>query len=268
MVRRRIRPLVWPALNIAHRGAAGEAPENTLAAFEIALEQGADGIECDVHPSSDGAVVVIHDARLDRTTDGSGLVAEHPVSALRQLDAGSWFNRKNPGKARRRFAGLQIPLLREVLAWARERRCRVCIEVKAGSDTYPGIEAEVLDTIHQERAARLVTVVSFDYAAIRRLRLLDPNIALGVTLDRPVRAIHLAKLVKAQRVVPHWALATPRFVRRAHREGLGVICWTVNQPERMRRKILEGVDGIVTDYPGRLSEVRAQLVSLVSQEED
>lgn len=259
---------MWPPLNIGHRGAAGEAPENTLAAFEIALEQGADGVECDVHLSSDGIPVVIHDARLDRTTNGSGLVSEHPAAALRRLDAGSWFNGTNPAeKAQQQFAGARVPLLREVLAWARKRGCRVFVEIKAGSDTYPGIEAEVLDTIHQERTAQLATVVSFDCAAIRRLRLLDPNIALGVTLDRPARAVHLAKLVRAQDVVPHWALATRRFVRRAHREGLGVICWTVNQPERMRRKILEGVDGIVTDYPGRLSEVRTQLASLVLEEE-
>ena len=267
MVRRRTRPLLWPPLNIGHRGAAGEAPENTLAAFEIALEQGADGIECDVRLSSDGIPVVIHDARLDRTTNGSGLVSEHAVTTLRRLDAGSWFNRANPDKAQRSFAGSRVPLLREVLAWVRQRGCRIFVEIKAGSDTCPGFEAEVLDTIHQEGTAQLATVVSFDYAAIRRLHLLDPTIALGVTLDRPVRAVHLAKLVKARDVVPHWALATRRFVRRAHREGLGVICWTVNEPERMRRKILEGVDGIVTDYPGRLSEIRAQLASLVSEEE-
>ena len=266
-LKRRTKPLIWPPLNIGHRGASGEAPENTLAAFELALQQGADGIEFDIHLSRDGVPVVIHDVGLDRTTSGNGLVREHQAAALRRLDAGSWFNRHFPARASQRYLGLRIPDLNDALAWARERDCRVFIEVEAGSETYPGIEAKVLEAIRQEGAAQLATIVSFDYSAIRRLRVLDPTIALGITLNRPARAIHLAKQVQARGVVPHWALATRRFVRRAHRNGLIVICWTLNQPERMRQKILEGVDAIMTDYPGRLAEVRTELIALVSDAE-
>jgi len=108
------KPLV-----IAHRGAAADAPENTLAAFELALAQGADAIEFDVHLSADGVPVVIHDMRLDRTTSGKGLLRKHTLAALRRLDAGSWFNRRNPAKARVSYSAQRIPLLAEVLAMAR-----------------------------------------------------------------------------------------------------------------------------------------------------
>src|SRR5271169_2602058 len=112
-----------PLLNIGHRGASGEAPENTLAAFDLALRQGADGIEFDVRLSSDGVPVVIHDPRLERTTSGSGHVDDLPLSVLKRLDAGSWFNRRFPKRAQNRYAGLKVPTLAEVLAWVRKRNC-------------------------------------------------------------------------------------------------------------------------------------------------
>ena len=136
-----------------------------MAAFELALREGAEAIELDVHLSRDGVPVVIHDARLGRTTSGTGWVAEHTAAALRRLDAGSWFNRRYPSRARARYAGLRIPLLREVLAWARERHCQVLVEIKEGGDTYAGVEAKVLDEIYRAQAASLVTVISFDFAS-------------------------------------------------------------------------------------------------------
>ena len=120
---RRPKPLADTVLKIGHRGAAGEAPENTLASFDLALRQGADGIEFDVQLSSDLIPVIIHDARLARTTSGSGWVWEHRASVLRRLDAGSWFNRRHRLRARERYAGARIPLLGEVLAWTRARGC-------------------------------------------------------------------------------------------------------------------------------------------------
>ena len=135
--RRRTAPLIWPPLNIGHRGAAGEAPENTMAAFELAMRQGADGIEFDTHLTADGVAVVIHDSRLDRTTSGSGWVREHRASTLGRLDAGSWFNQRFPSLARARYSGVKIPLLCEVLTWVRERNCLAFVEIK---DATPGIE--------------------------------------------------------------------------------------------------------------------------------
>jgi glycerophosphoryl diester phosphodiesterase len=260
--RRRLLPLVWPPLNIAHRGAAGEAPENTLAAFELALRQGADGIELDVRLSADGVPVVIHDPRLERTTSGSGWVHEHRASALRQLDAGSWFNRRFPSRARYRYAGQRIPLLWEVLAWTGERKCWAFVEIKAGAETHPGIEAKVLAEIERAESRALTTVISFDLATLRRLRQIDSRISLGLDFTRPLLAIRRAKSLQATTLLPHWAFASRHLLRRAHREGLQVIVWNLNQPRWMRRRIADGVDGIVTNFPARLAEIRARLCKL------
>jgi glycerophosphoryl diester phosphodiesterase len=242
-------------LIFGHRGAAGVAPENTLAAFELALAQGADGIEFDVRLSADGEPVVIHDARLNRTTSGTGFIHEYSAKVLKALDAGSWFNRRHPAKARGWFVRQRIPLLEEVLTWVRKRGCKALVEIKQGSDAYPGIEAKILRAIRHTATASLVTAISFDHAALRRLRKLDANLSLGISFKRPLFALRRAQSLGAQVIVPHWAFASRRFTRRAHQAGLAVVVWTVNQPGAMRRKISDGVDGIVTDYPARLAEI-------------
>jgi len=254
-------PLVWPPLNIGHRGASGEAPENTLAAFELALRQGADAVEFDVHLSSDGVPMVIHDPRLDRTTSGRGLVCEHRASALRRLDVGSWFNRRFPSRARQRYAGARIPLLAEALGWVRARKCLAFLEIK---DAAAGTEDQVLEEIEEAGVQSLVTVISFDLASLRRIRQLDSRVALGLDTSRPAAggaAIRQAKSLGAAALLPFWAIASRRFIRQAHQNSLRVFAWTVNQPRWMRRRILDGVDGLITNYPARLEEVRSAVSS-------
>jgi glycerophosphoryl diester phosphodiesterase len=247
---------VWPPLKIGHRGAAGEAPENTLASFELALCQGADGIEFDVQLSSDGVPVVIHDARLNRTSSGSGWVYEHRASVLRRLDAGSWFNRRFPSRARERYAGLRIPLLSEVLPWVRARRCLAFVEIK---DPTPGVEAKILKEIDRAGVWRLAQVVSFDLHTLQRVRHLNSQVRLGLDISRRLLAARRAEALGVEALLPHWAIASRRFIRHAHRESLQVIPWTINYPHHMRRKILDGVDGIFTNYPARLAEVVTRL---------
>lgn len=249
-----------PPLNIGHRGAAGEAPENTMASFELALRQGADGIEFDVHLSADGVPVIIHDPRLDRTTTGSGWVHEHSARALRRLDAGSWFNKRFPSKARSRYRGCKIPLLAEALAWMRERNCRGLVEIKKGRKIYPGIEEKVLTEIERAGVAPFTTVISFNLPTLRRVRQSDSEISLGVDFTRPLLAVRRAKAIGATMVLPHWAFTSRRLVRRAHHAGIQVVIWDLDQPRWMQRKIFDGVDGIVTNYPARLAEVLAALL--------
>jgi len=256
--------LVWPPLNIAHRGASGESPENTLAAFDLALRQGAKGIEFDVHLSSDGIPMVIHDPRLNRTTSGSGWVGGHRANALRKLDAGSWFNRRFPEKARRVYVGAKIPLLSEVLAWLRARKALAFIEIKRGKRAYPGIEAKVVEEIEKQRVGRLVTIVSFDFASLRRVQQLNRPILLGLDVSRSLLAIRRVRSLAGNAVLPHWAIASRGFIRRAHQHSIPVFPWTVDQPARMERKIAEGVDGIITNYPARLAEVLRRHESEVS----
>jgi len=252
--------LLWPPLNIGHRGAAGEAPENTLAAFELALRQGADGVEFDVRLSADGVPVVIHDARLERTTSGSGWVNEHRASALRRLNAGAWFSRRFPSRARERYAGARIPLLSEVLDWTRDRKCRALVEIKD-----PEAVAKVLEEIEAAGVRSLAMVISFDLPTLRRARQLDPEIALGMDISRPAvgrLVVRRAKSLRAEALLPHWVIATRGSIRRAHRNSLQVFAWAVDQPRWMRRKILDGVDGLLTNYPARLTQVRARLTQL------
>jgi len=247
--------LIWPPLNIAHRGASGEAPENTLAAFELALRQGAKGIEFDVHLSSDGIPVVIHDPRLSRTTSGNGRVSEHRASALRRLDAGSWFNRRFPEKALQHYTTARIPMLSEVLAWVQQRKMLAFIEIKRGRRPYPGIEAKVVAEIEQQAVRGLVTIVSFDFASLRRVRQLNRRVSLGLDVSRSLLAIRRIRSLPGNAVLPHWAIASRGLIGRAHKHSIPVFPWTVDQPARMERMIAEGVDGIITNYPGRLMEV-------------
>jgi glycerophosphoryl diester phosphodiesterase len=249
---RRPAPLVWPPLKIGHRGAAGEAPENTLASFELAWRQGVEGIEFDVQLSSDNIPVVIHDARLARTTSGSGWVWEHRASVLRRLDAGSWFNRRYRLRARERYAGARIPLLAEVLQWVKARQCLAFVEIK---DHRSGVAAKVLAEIERAGLWHLTRVVSFDLLSLREVRQLSEPARLGLDFSGRLLPVRHALDLGAEALLPHWAIASRGLIRRAHRAGLQVIPWTVNYPLHMRAKILDGVDGIITNYPARLSEV-------------
>jgi glycerophosphoryl diester phosphodiesterase len=245
-------PLVWPPLKIGHRGAAGEAPENTLASFELALRHGADGIEFDVQLSSDGVPVVIHDPYLTRTTSGNGWVHEHRASVLRRLDAGSWFNRRHRLRARERFAGARIPLLSEALQWVKGRQCLAFVEIK---DYRPGAAAAIFREIECAGLEHLVRVVSFDLPSLQRIRELSEPARLGLDFSGRLLPVRKALGLGAELLLPYWAIASRGLIRRAHRVGLHVIPWTVNYPLHMRRKILEGVDGLITNYPARLTKV-------------
>jgi glycerophosphoryl diester phosphodiesterase len=245
-------PLVWPPLRIGHRGAAGEAPENTMASFDLAWRQGVDGIEFDVQLSSDGVPVVIHDPYLRRTTSGSGWVHEHRASVLRRLDAGSWFNRRHRLRARERYAGARIPLLAEVLQWAKARPCLALVEIK---DYRPGAAAKILQEIERADLWHLVRVVSFDLPALQQARELNDQVRLGLDFSGRLLPVRRALTLGADALLPHWAIASLGLIRRAHRAGLQVIPWTVNYPAHMRRKILDGVDGLITNYPARLTQV-------------
>src|SRR5438445_3289928 len=158
-LRRRLeqeRGRVWV---VGHRGAMGHCPENTLASFERGLELGADWIEMDVHLSRDGELVVIHDETVDRTTNGSGLVQDHTLVELNELDAGSWF-----GAA---YVGQRIPTLGEVLDWARFRGAVLDIEIKNAPIYYAGIEEMVVHTLDRYGMTDQAIVISFDHRAVQ-----------------------------------------------------------------------------------------------------
>ncbi len=236
------RPLV-----IAHRGVSLEAPENTLAAFRRALEIGVDAVETDVHLSSDGEPVVLHESTLDRTTDGHGLVKEHSFAALRRLDAGRWFDE--------RFAGERIPTLEEALDVLRP--VRVIVEIKNGPVYYEGIAARVADVVRRS-GHKAITVSSFDHPVLREMRRLAPDMeTAALYMGRLIDPLRLAREVGAGILHPYWMWITPDLVRAAHAAGLQVETWTVDEPAHQAHVVSLGVDGIITNQPVRLRSLLA-----------
>jgi glycerophosphoryl diester phosphodiesterase len=233
-------------LRIGHRGAAGTHPENTMVSFHRAIELGCDGIEFDIHRAADGELVVIHDGYLNRTTNGSGLVMSKTLTELKELDAGSWKGAE--------FAGERIPTLRELIRQTPATLWLYC-ELKAGSIHYPGIEAELIALLTQEGALGRVQISSFDHQALLRIHELAPKMPLGMLYaDNLLDPVGLAKQVGAEALHPAWEWVTPALVETAHAAGLKVNVWTVNISEAIMLMTACGVDGIMSDYPDRVTK--------------
>src|SRR5215208_2979139 len=252
----------WP-VNLAHRGASAQAPENTIEAFRLAVEAGAGGLELDVHMTLDGHTVVIHDATVDRTTNGSGAVSEMTLKELRGLDAGHNFSPDGGPTRPYRGRGVRVPTLGEVLEVF--PLVALNIEIKAST---PGIEEIVLGILREANALGRVLVVSTSHDVVKRFRKVSGgNTFTGASrweigifygssrfrLERLVRPAYDALQVPLR----HRGIqvVTPRFVRAAHARGVRVDAWTINQADEMRRLLDLGVDVIMTDRPDTLAEV-------------
>jgi glycerophosphoryl diester phosphodiesterase len=256
----------WP-VNLAHRGASALAPENTIEAFRLAVEAGAGGLELDVHMTRDGHLVVIHDASVDRTTNGTGAVSEMTLEELRRLDAGHNFSPDGGPTRPYRGRGVRVPTLGEVLK--EFSGVAVNIEIKAGT---PGIEEKVLGVLRGANALGRALVVSTPHDIVKRFRKVSGgHVSTGASrweiglfyissrfrLERLVRPAYDALQVPLRhRGLP---VVTPRFVRAAHARGVRVDAWTINQADEMRRLLDLGVDVIMTDRPGMLAEVLREI---------
>lgn len=240
---------------IAHRGVPCEAPENTLAGFEWAIQQGANWIELDVHQSSDQQLVVIHDETVDRTTDGTGPVARKTLHELQTLDAGGWKDA--------RFRKERIPTLAEVLALT-EGQAGVVIEVKAGSRQYPGIEQQIAGELRQANRLADVIIISADRDAIAMIRQLDSEIATlcfhekllaPETWELPSEH-YIGGLRPTLFLFGDAPDLDEQIVGQAHRKGIGVLTSLVSEPapspEMIACLVQTGVDGIFTNEPAVL----------------
>lgn len=245
-------------LNVAHRGASGDHPENTLAAVRGALALGVDSIELDVQRSRDGALVLIHDTTLTRTTDAKKLfprrapwnVADFDYDELLRLDAGGW---KAPF-----FAGEQVPTLDQAIDLVRTSSTGLLLELKAPA-LYPGIVTDVVSTLRgvpgyldRAVAGRRLVVESFDYAAMKAHKTRAPEVPVGL-LGTPVRANLPALGTWADQVNPHHWSVDRSYVDEVHRHEMDCLVWTVNRVSAMRRALDLGVDGLITNEPARLS---------------
>ena len=227
----------------AHRGASASAPENTMAAFQLALEQGAPAIEFDVKLSADGHVVVIHDQTVNRTTNASGNVAKLPLESLRELDAGSWF-----GAA---FRGEKIPTLHEVFA-AFGQTLLLNIELTNYATPFDRLVPTVADLIQKYGVARNILFSSFYPHNLMRAARLLPAIPRA-QLIWPGRAgwwqRTWGRVINIQAEHPWKGDITAETIHTAHQRGRRIHAWTVNQPDELRRLKTLGVDGFFTDDP-------------------
>jgi glycerophosphoryl diester phosphodiesterase len=235
---------VW---NIAHRGASGHAPENTLGAFRLAAKMGARFIETDLRLTRDGHVVAVHDATVNRTTNGRGWVSRMSLAKIRELDAGAHF-----AGAKRSPLAERIPTLEEILGFAREARTGCYLELK--SRARQGLEEKVIRALRATKMSSRSVIISFRATTLRTVRDLDPSITTGFIVERPTaRFIFLAQRIGTRQLLPRADRTTASLVAAARRAKLAVVPWTVNDPTSMRRLIAAGVQGIITNYPDRLA---------------
>ncbi len=258
-------PSGWP-VSFAHRGGAKVVPENTVEGFREGLAMGDAVIELDVHASADGAVVVIHDSIVDRTTDGTGPVAEKTLRELQELDAGFWFTPDGGSTYPWRGRGVRIPTLESIYETFPDRP--INIELKGER---PGLEADVYRVIEAAGGQDRTLVVTDRRGPIRRFRrasrgtvataasivefavfMLLNLLRLSDLYHPPFQALQPPEKYKGVRIV------TPRLVREAHRRNLRVDVWTIDEESAMRRLLSFGVDGIMTDRPDILAKVLRQ----------
>lgn len=245
--------LDWPRpLILAHRGASAYAPENTLSAFELALEQGAHGVELDVKLSADSKIVVIHDATLDRTTNGQGRVSQLTLAALREVDAGSFFSEK--------FTGEKIPTLEEVFE-AIGQRALINVELTNYKTPRDGLADKVCDLVKRFGLEERVLFSSFLPSNLKRTRKLLPYtprglLALGGWIGWWARSFGF-DFGDYQALHPHMSDVTVQQIARVHRLKRRIHVYTVNAADDIRRLINWDVDGIITDDPNLAKEIVA-----------
>ncbi len=268
-------------LVIAHRGGKGERPENTMLAFEYARGIGADALELDVHMTSDGVLVVIHDETVNRTTDGIGLVHELSYADLSALDAGYRYEESvsNGGETSHpyRGSGLRIPMLDEVLS--EFASLRLLIEIKPKSSE---VANALCDAIRAHGMTERVLVSSFLEQPLYDFRSACPKVATGATESEALLFFALNRLGLDRAARPAFAsfalpltyniapigevnVISERFLRGASLHNIPIDVWTINDETEMRRLLAQGVSGIITDYPSRLLEISESFVAESTQ---
>lgn len=231
-------------LVIGHRGALGYAPENTMASFEKGLECGADLLELDIHMSSDGELIVMHDADVSRTTNGQGNIKEMSLAEIKRLDAGNWFNT--------RYQNERVPTLTEVLDWAKGRVSLV-IEIKGDPQPTAGIEQKLIATLNDTGMIDDVMIISFYHSSVKRVKELEPRLATGILFGGClVDPVGVTKAALADSARPGWRYWTAELVDQIHTAGLTASTWNADDENLMEYVIGLGVDSIGTNYPDRL----------------
>jgi len=249
-------------LVIAHRGGRSLGPENTLYTFKRAIELGTDVLEIDLQTTSDGALVILHDRKVDRTTNGKGAVDSFALSELKKLDAGFRWSSDNSGSYPLRSKGITIPTLTEVFKAFPDTR--INIEIKSSQ---VNTIQNLCRTIRDHGMSDSVMVACFDAGKLGEFRSLCPEVATSAGASEAAMFYWLqwanlesayspsAQALQIPETYGDHRIATRRFLDAAHARNMRVHVWTVNEVEAMQRLIDLGVDGIMTDYPERLLKI-------------
>ncbi|MDE2635801.1 MAG: glycerophosphodiester phosphodiesterase family protein [Chloroflexota bacterium] len=238
-------------LIFGHRGAMARAPMNTMASFALAMQQGADGIELDIHLSRDGQLVVIHDDSVDATSDGQGKVADMTLDQLKRLDAGAWYSDE--------FAGQRIPTLDEVFD-AFGDGMFINVEIKSSRETVDRLEKRLAECLRRHNMRERVIVSCFDPVILRRAEQAMPKVLMGFLYAPAMPAAHEIPLKEIRHEARHplHVMVDEGYMKWARAQGYYVNVWTVNDPERARQLKRLGVNTIMTDDP-------ATIISALSQ---
>ncbi|MFU0827369.1 MAG: GP-PDE domain-containing protein [Lachnoclostridium sp.] len=231
------KTLVW-----AHRGASGYAPENTLEAFQKAIDLKADGIELDVQMTKDGKLVIIHDERVNRVSDGKGWVKDFTFDEIRKLN----FNKKFP-----EYGRVKIPTLEEVYQLVKNTDLLINVEIKSGIVFYENIEEKVMDLTDKMGLKDRVLYSSFNHYTILKLKKLDPSVKTGFLYqDGYIDMPEYAKKHGVEALHPAlYNLQYPDFVKKCKDYNILIRAWTVNEEKYMRMVCDYGIEGIITNYP-------------------
>jgi glycerophosphoryl diester phosphodiesterase len=235
-------------LKIAHRGASGHAPENTMASFRLAAEMGAKFIETDLQLTRDAKIVAMHDPTVDRTTNGRGRISKMSLIELRGLDAGIKFLSVD-GES---YKGERVPKLDEILEFARTASVTFYLELKETQGW--GFEQSLVGALRRADAINRVVIISFDAKVLETVHRIEPALAIGFLCEKPtLQLIEKAVALGAKQFLPRADRITPELIAAANRANLVVVVWTVNEIEDMHAVVALGVDGIISDYPDRLN---------------
>ncbi|MCL2572656.1 MAG: glycerophosphodiester phosphodiesterase [Defluviitaleaceae bacterium] len=240
---------------LAHRGASAYRPENTIPAFELAIEQKSEGFELDVHLSKDGEVVVAHDLRLERVSDGNGRICDYNLAELKKLN----FSKPIPG-----HQPTTVPNLAEVYQLVANTDLIVNVELKTTEELYPTLPEKLVQLEKEYNMKGRVIYSSFNHYSLLAIKQLNPEAEIGLLYDLGlVDPWAYAKHVKAEAINPHYyvLMALPETVARCHQEGIKVNTWTVDDPRAIGFLLSQNVDILMTNKPDIAMGVKASMAS-------
>jgi glycerophosphoryl diester phosphodiesterase len=259
-------------LIIAHRGASALAPENTLAAFQKAIEDGADGIEFDVRIARDSVPVVFHDATLKRISGLENTVSSFTSKELQTYDVGSWFNLKNPKKAQGKFTTETIPVFSQLLEFLKDYKGLLYVELKGTAEEIPALTQSVCDLVGRSRLFPQIIIKSFQLEAIaiakkilldiRTAALFEPKIPASFLAKRSL-LIDKAAEFNADELSLHYSLATKNVARVAKERGFSTIIWTVDRKVWIKRALDLEIKAVITNNPAHLLAKRREILQKI-----